>query len=140
MKDLVADASVIVKWLLPSRLEEHDTDRAVALLESFARGEIRLREPVHWLIEVAAVLGRLSAATADDAIVALHALTVRTESGPEIDLLASRLARQLDQHFFDTLYHAVALSFPDCILVTADERYYRKARRLGSILLLHDLR
>jgi predicted nucleic acid-binding protein len=51
---------------------------------------------------------------------------------------ASKLAVSLDQHLFDTLYHAVALLVPDCTLVTADERYYTRARKTGSITLLRD--
>ena len=46
------------------------------------------------------------------------------------------LARALGQHVFDTLYHAVALLTPGAMLVTADERYYRKAAAYGSIVLL----
>ena len=57
---------------------------------------------------------------------------------PEIYVIASKLAVSLDQHLFDTLYHAVALVSPDCTLVTADERYYDKALKEGSIVLLRD--
>ena len=57
---------------------------------------------------------------------------------PEVYITASKLAVSLDQHLFDTLYHAVALASPDCTLVTADERYYVKARKEGSIALLRD--
>jgi len=35
------------------------------------------------------------------------------------------------QEFFDTYYHGVALETPDCILITADERYLRAARAKG---------
>jgi predicted nucleic acid-binding protein len=38
------------------------------------------------------------------------------------------LARQLDHHLFDTLFHAVALSVPGAVLVTADRRYFDKAQ------------
>ena len=36
------------------------------------------------------------------------------------------------------LYHAVALRRHGASLVTADERYYRHARRAGRVLLLQD--
>ena len=55
---------------------------------------------------------------------------------PGVYLTACELARTLGQHVFDTLYHAVALETPGAMLVTADERYYRKALGRGSILLL----
>jgi predicted nucleic acid-binding protein len=41
---------------------------------------------------------------------------------------------------FDTLYHAVALHTPDAVLVTADKRYYDKARSEGQIILLADFK
>ena len=48
---------------------------------------------------------------------------------------AISLALKLDHHLFDTLYHAVALE-EKATLITADRKYYDKARRLGSILML----
>jgi predicted nucleic acid-binding protein len=51
---------------------------------------------------------------------------------------AIELARQLDHHVFDTLYHAVALSIPGAVLVTADRRYFAKAQHLGQIAWLAD--
>jgi predicted nucleic acid-binding protein len=51
---------------------------------------------------------------------------------------ACKLSGELDHHLFDTLYHAVALSFDDAILVTADERYYKKASQRGRLVLLRD--
>lgn len=36
------------------------------------------------------------------------------------------------------MIHAVALVSPDCTLVTADERYYDKAHKEGSIALLRE--
>lgn len=41
-------------------------------------------------------------------------------------------------HLFDTLYHAVALHTPGAVLITADARYYAKARLEGQISLLED--
>ena len=52
--------------------------------------------------------------------------------------LAIELARQLDHHLFDTLYHAVALSIPGAVLITADRRYFAKAQHLGQIAWLAD--
>ena len=50
------------------------------------------------------------------------------------------LARQLDHPLFDTLYHALALATPGATLVTADSRYFDKARHLGQIAWLPDFR
>jgi predicted nucleic acid-binding protein len=134
----VADASVALKWFLPPTEAERDHDRAVALLQGVKSGHIVLREPPHWLAEVAAVLSRLTPAAARQDIENLWAMRIPVMETPELYVTANKLAISLDQHLFDTLYHAIALLSPDCTLVTADERYYRKARKEGSITLLRD--
>ena len=53
---------------------------------------------------------------------------------------ACDLAIRLNHHMFDTLYHAVALHEPNATLITADCRYYDKARSIGQITLLGDMR
>lgn len=58
----------------------------------------------------------------------------------DVYLKASGLSDSLNQHLFDTLYHAVALTEPDTIFVTADEHYYRKAVSEGQIVRLKDFR
>ena len=66
---------------------------------------------------------------------ALKHLTLRS---PETYATALDLAVRHRHHLFDTLYHAVALHTPGAVLVTADERYYNKARLEGQIALLAD--
>jgi len=133
---VVADASVMLKWLLPSAEPEVDSDKAIALLAAVLEGTIDLIQPPHWLTEVAAVLTRLSPQTVDDDVADLYAIELPVLDTPGVYLTACELARTLGQHVFDTLYHAVALETPGAMLVTADERYYRKAVARGSILLL----
>ncbi len=48
------------------------------------------------------------------------------------------MAVRLEHHLFDTLYHAVALNEPDAMLITADVRYYNKAKGIGRIALLEN--
>ena len=64
MNRLVIDAGVIVKWALPQRKEEADTEQALAVLERVRAGEVHVHQPVHWLAEVASVLVRLTPDTA----------------------------------------------------------------------------
>lgn len=139
MNRLVIDASVIVKWVLPQREEEADTEQALAVLERVRAGEVRVHQPVHWLAEVASVLVRLSPDTAEVDVADLYAMNLPVEGSPEVYLIACDLARALNHHVFDTLYHAVALTLADTVLVTADARYERNARRRGAIVLLRDL-
>lgn len=134
---LVVDASVAVKWVLPDPAIESDTDRAAALLNAFRENRLELIQPPHWLAEVAAVISRLRPEVADEAADLLDALELSVEADAEIYKRASRIARQFDHHLFDTLYHALALE-RDAVLVTADDRYLRKAGALGGIVSLGD--
>lgn len=138
MINAVADASIAVKWFLPPTEAERDRDRAVALLQEIKAGRIALREPPHWIAEVAAVLSRLAPTTAHQDIEDLYAMRIAVVETAELYTTASKLAVSLGQHMFDTLYHAAALLTPDCTLVTADERYYNKAHKAGAIMLLRD--
>lgn len=132
---LVVDASVAVKWVLPDSAVESDTDRAAALLNAVRDNRVELVQPPHWLAEVAAVISRLRPGVANQAIDLLDALEIAVEADAEIFKRASRIARQFDHHLFDTLYHALALE-RNAVLVTADDRYLRKAATLGAIVSL----
>ena len=136
---LVVDASVAVKWLVPHRKDEADTKQALILLDGIKRGQVHVHQPVHWLAEIAAVVVQLSPATVAEDVADLCAMSLPVENGPEVCLIACDLAQALNQHVFDTLYHAVSLTLPNTGLVTADARYQRSARRRGVIILLRDL-
>ena len=136
MSSLVVDASVAIKWLLPDRAGEDDSDRALALLSAVRAGTVELIQPPHWLAEVAAVLARLSPDTVDDDVRDLYAMGLPVLDTPGMYLTACELARSLGHHLFDTLYHAVALEVKGASLVTADEHYHRKACARGSVILL----
>ena len=132
---LVVDASVAVKWFLPESSREPDADRATVLLRAIRDGRVALLQPPHWLAEVAAVITRLRPEIAAEAIDLLDAMELETSADAELYKRASCIAKQLDQHLFDTLYHALALA-NDALLVTADDRYLRKARPLGKVVAL----
>lgn len=138
MTHVVADASVVIKWLCPDREDEADSEHALALLRGVREGRVSLLQPPHWLAEVAAVLTRLSPKTIEDDVTDLYALELPVLETPGMYLMACRLARSIDHHLFDTLYHAVALETAEAVLVTADERYFKKAAEHGSIVLLSD--
>lgn len=136
MNSYVIDASVAVKWFIPDLDVEPDVDRALQLLASAQRDEARFLQPPHWVSEVAAVLVRLAPKTVGSSVEALMALSfVKTANDVGHYQRAISLALKLDHHLFDTLYHAVALE-EKATLITADRKYYDKARRLGSILML----
>jgi predicted nucleic acid-binding protein len=137
---LVVDASVVVKWLLSDPDQEAETERATELMQQILDGHEPVLQPVHWLMEVAAALARLSPASVESDVVALQALEVPTADSPQVLVRACRLAIDLNQHLFDTLYHAVALETPDATLVTADDRYLATGAPLGRVIRLADWR
>ena len=138
MNSYVIDASVAVKWFVPDVSAEIDVDRAIQLLASAQRDEIRFLQPPHWVSEVAAVLVRLAPKTVIPSVEALLALAfVKAANDIGHYQRAISLALKLDHHLFDTLYHAVALE-QKATLITADRKYYEKAKRMGFILMLEE--
>lgn len=135
---IVADASVAVKWFLPSERADEDGEKAAELLKAVRVGRISLLQPPHWLAEVAAVLSRLSPSTAREDLTLLIAMRIPQFASAEVYTTACKLAIASREHVFDTLYHALSLLTPDSSLVTADERYYRKSKKFGAVVLLRD--
>ena len=139
MKRVVVDASVIVKWLLPDHPEEENAGEALKVLQLIKASKLEVHQPPHWLAEAAAVIARLSSDTAVEDIEDLCEMDFEILDSREVYLKAFDLSHTLNHHVFDTLYHAVAFNLPDTVLITADERYYRKAQSLGDIVLLKDI-
>lgn len=133
----VIDASVIVKWFFPDPSREPDSDRALAVLSAVRDGRLEPLQPPHWLAEVAAVVSRLQPRLADEAIDLLDAMEIPVNGEATVYKRAAALATRLDQHLFDTLYHALALE-REALLISADRRYYNKAHKLGHIVYLAD--
>jgi len=129
---LVIDASVVVKWVFPESEGEDDAEQALSLLAEVREGRLNPLQPPHWLAEVGAVVTRLRPEIADSVLGLLDAMEFPVVNDLAVFKRASRISRDLDHHLFDTLYHAVAFEY-DVMLVSADGRYYRKARRLGRI-------
>lgn len=138
MTTVVLDASVIVKWIFADRAEELHSLQALQILQFIKESRISVVQPSHWLAEVAAVTVRLDPQRARQIVSLLHALEFPVSVGIEIYQRACELSASLNQHLFDTLYHAVALSERGAILVTADEQYYRKAHKAGRIVRLKE--
>lgn len=132
---LVVDASVMVKWALPDPEQEPHADRALALLDEIRAGKVELLQPPHWMAEVAAVVTRLRPEIVEEVIDLMSTLNVQVATDPVVYKRASRIARDLGKHVFDSLYHAVALEHA-VVLVSADSNYSLKARRLGNLLPL----
>ena len=132
---LVIDASVVIKWLLNDDPGEHDVDKAETVLALLTAGAAQAFQPLHWRVEALSVVARKAPEKIEQACTLLFSVPVRTVEGVETYRKAAELAAGLKHHLFDTFYHAVAL---DCgaTLITADDRYFAKAFRLGNIKLL----
>lgn len=135
---LVLDASVVIKWFFRDEPNELHTQQALQILRAVGSGEVKLIQPPHFLAEVSAVLAREKPSMAQADITDLLHVEWRISESAAIYASAISLATQLNHHLFDTLYHAVVLHAPNASLVTADVRYYNKAKELGRVILLEN--
>ena len=136
--NVVVDASAALKWFFRSRDDEADLDIALDLLRRVADGSVTLLQPPHFIAEMSAVLSREVPAIAQAALGDLLDVEMQRIETDAVYVRAVELSLRFQHHLFDTLYHAVALESPDALLVTADERYWRKARTAGRIVRLAD--
>ena len=86
--------------------------------------------------EVVAVLARVVPDKAEQYTWKLLAFDYSEASGSALYIKAVQLSILLNHHLFDTIYHASALGHPSATLITADEKYRRKAEFLGRVLPL----
>jgi len=136
MTTWVVDASVVVKWALLGQDGEAHQAQALALLYEIRQGNCQVLQPPHWLAEVAAVLSRVAPTQSIGLLQVFLAMELPLTTEWDVYEDAYRLAVNLNHHFFDTLYHAVALQSSDTVLITADTQYFRKAATLGHIMEL----
>lgn len=136
MSRATLDASVILKWYLQVA-DECDSIQARGILDQLLADDMELVQPAHCLLEVASVLARLDPAHVVNQIADLDLLLEKSSSVDSVALLqqAAALAQELNAHLFDTLYHVVAIE-AGATLITANEKYYKSAARLGNIVLL----
>ena len=126
------DASVLLKWVLPGD-DEQDGDVALALRDEALAGSVELVVPQLWIYEVGNTLARRFPDQAGELLAALvdFGLTeARLDARWRTQTLALALTYKVPFH--DAAYHAVALGFGG-VLVTADERYLRRAASAGSV-------
>jgi predicted nucleic acid-binding protein len=135
--NIVVDASVALKWFLLHRPDEQDLSKAGALALAAEQGKIRLFAPPHWRLEVLGVLSRNAPTVVEEALIELSGLGASIVDEFDICLEAANMSAQFNQHIFDTMYHAVAISC-SATLVTANEAYFVKTRSRGHIALLSD--
>lgn len=126
MTGVIVDASVAVKWCLPSQREELVAE-AEELLASSRREEVRFLVPDLFWVELgnalwkAARRGEISRDNATVALSFVRDLDIATV--PSLDLVpeALKLAVNFGRTVYDSLYVALAMHAKSD-LITADER------------------
>jgi predicted nucleic acid-binding protein len=135
MAIVVPDASVILKWALPSGLE-NGSDRARRLRDAICREDVRAVVPGLWIYEVGNTVARRFPDQAAAWLAALVKLGLE-EAPVSRQWLSTvlELTRCYAVSFYDASYHATALVHGG-VFVTADQRYVRTAQPHGAVVTL----
>ena len=134
---VVPDASVILKWVLPS-IEEPDAERAAALLDAIAVDEVRALLPSLWFFEVGNTIARRFPAQANAWLAALQKLDI--DEAPRTTRWLAVALELTERHgvtFYDAAYHATALVHGG-VFVTADRRYIERVGEAGGVVALRE--
>lgn len=134
---VVPDASVLLKWVLPSEDEPH-ADNALLLRAAILDSTVHAMIPTLWLYEVGNTVARRFPDHAQAWLSALMKFAIE-ETLPSKQWLtkALELVQRHDVTFYDAAYHAVAIVNGGCF-VTADSRYANKTAISGSVVALSD--
>jgi len=131
---------VALKWYV--QRGEADVTKAFQLLEAQGRGQCVLRAPELLLWEVANALAighRFKPAEVSEALTHLRGLELDLNALQWSTLQSAvEIASASDATVYDAYYLALALESGG-VLVTADEKFLRKARRYPGILSLSQL-
>ena len=126
MTSLVVDASVAVKWCLPSQREEF-VAQAEELLNSYRRNEVLFLVPDLFWVELASALWKamrraeISADEATSALSFVRDLGIATIPCADLVPQALLLAVSHGRTVYDSLYVALAMQ-SESEMITADER------------------
>jgi predicted nucleic acid-binding protein len=110
------------------------------LRDAVAAGKLALRVPPLWLYEVGNILTRNFPAHALTLLESLVAFGMpEGDSGEQWRKETVTLVRERRVTFYDAAYHALAL-VEHGTFVTADGKYFTKAKEAGAIAFLADFR
>ncbi|OGY21870.1 MAG: hypothetical protein A2126_00625 [Candidatus Woykebacteria bacterium GWB1_45_5] len=136
MIKFVLDASVILKLVLVEN--EQDQDIALKIIKNFQEGKAEIVLPSFWMFEVGNILIRHH-----EEFENLYRFILEIEF-PAHDfnnrelIEIGNLAKNYQVSFYDASYYVLA-KLTNSVFVTADEAYFDKAEKAGSIVLLKDL-
>ena len=134
---VVPDASVLLKWVLPSD-EEPDSDRALLLRTAIMEEAVRALVPGLWLYEVGNTIARRFPTVASGWLSALMKFGLEEAVSSNAWLLKTLdLTSRHDVTFYDAAYHSLALIHGG-VFITADTRYADKVKESGSVVALSE--
>ena len=134
---VVPDASVLLKWVLPSN-DEPDADQALLLRTAILDEEVDALVPALWLYEVGNTVARRFPTHAEVWLSVLMKFGLK-EAPPSQPWLAKilQLTSRYEVSFYEAAYHALALMHKG-LFVTADTRYVKRVTALGSVMALSE--
>jgi len=139
MEIFVPDASVILKWAIGLE-SELDREKAIHILDAWVGNNIEIVLPELWVFEVGNVLGRMVPDSALEKMETLLEFRFKTkELDKETCKSIFKSMKDLSVSFYDASYHALAQRMGG-VSITADDKYYQKARAKGNIEFLGNLR
>jgi predicted nucleic acid-binding protein len=134
---VVPDASVILRWALPSDAEP-GADRALLLRNAIRDDVVRAVVPSLWLFEVGNTVARRFPQHARAWLAALAKLDLEEQAAsPQWLRQAVDLTERYPVSFYDAAYHATAI-VQGGVFVTADERYVALASSNGAVVALQE--
>lgn len=136
---VIPDASVLLKWVLPSEEEPH-ADNALLMRTAILDSTIYALVPPLWIYEVGNTVARRFPQQARAWLSALMKFAIEEVPASKPWLAkALELTQKHDVTFYDASYHALAIVNGGCF-VTADTRYVTKTTSSGSVIALSDWR
>ncbi len=134
---VVPDASVLLKWVLPSE-DEPDVDKALLLRAAIRDEAVHALLPALWLYEVGNTIARRFPMHASGWLSALMKFGLEEASPTQLWLAKTlELTRRYEVSFYDAAYHALALIHKG-LFVTADSRYVNRVTEAGSVIALSE--
>jgi predicted nucleic acid-binding protein len=132
---VVPDASVILKWVLPSA-DEADAAQALLLRTAIAQERVRALVPSLWLYEVGNTVSRRFPAHAAQWLAALMKFGLEEAPPTERWVTATlELIARYGGTYYDAAYHGVALVHGG-VFVTSDLQYIERTKKDGAIISL----
>ena len=137
MPVVVPDASVLLKWVLPSA-DEPDVDKALLMRAAIRDEAVHALLPALWLYEVGNTIARRFPMHASAWLSALMKFGLEEASPSQLWLAKTlELTRRYEVSFYDAAYHALALVHQG-LFVTADSRYVNRVTEAGSVIALRE--